>query len=76
MHVLKSHSLPDGPASDCIANPKFLSHCKAQPPSTHTLGIHFQSHFRAAGIDIEGINSDTVLTHTSSWSIPVPVALF
>ena len=75
-YVLKLHSVPENPAYDCVVNPKFLSHFEAQPHITPTLGIRLQPHFQAAGIDVEGISSDSLLTAVSPWSMPVPVVRF
>ena len=70
-YVLKHHSIPENPAYDCVVNPKFLSHFEAQPHITPTLGIRLQPDFQAAGIDVEGISADSVLTDVSPWSVPV-----
>ena len=75
-YVLKLHSLPENPACDSVANPKFLSHFEAQPHITPTLGIRLQPHFQAAGIDVEGISTDSLLTDVSPWCMPVPVVRF
>ena len=75
-YVLKLHSIPENPAYDCVVNPKFLSHFEAQPHITPTLGIRLQPHFQAAGIDVEGISTDSLLTDVSPWSMPVPVVRF
>ena len=73
-YVLKLHSIPENPAY--VVNPKFLSHFEAQPHMTPTLGIRLQPHFQAAGIDVEGISTDSLLTDVSPWSMPVPVVRF
>ena len=75
-YVLKLHSVPKNPAYDSVLNPKFLSHFEAQPHITPTLGIRLQPHFQAAGIDVEGISTDSLLTDVSPWSMPVPVVRF
>ena len=75
-HILKLHSIPKNPACDSVVNPKFLSHFEAQPHITATLGIHLQPHLQAAGIDVEGISNDSLLTDVSPWSMPVPVVRF
>ena len=75
-YVLKLHSIPENPAYDCVINPKFLSHFEAQPHITPTLGIRLQPHFQAAGIDVEGISTDSLLTDVCPWSMPVPVVRF
>ena len=75
-YVLKLNSIPENPAYDCVVNPKFLSHFEAQPHITPTLGIRLQPHFQAAGIDVEGISTDSLLTDVSPWSMPVPVVRF
>ena len=75
-YVLKLHSIPENPAYDCVVNPKFLSHFEAQPHITPTLGIRLQPHFQAAGIDVEGISTDSLLTDVCPWSMPVPVVRF
>ena len=61
-YVLKLYSISENPAYDCVVNPKFLSHFEAQPHITPTLGIRLQPHFQAAGIDVEGISTDSLLT--------------
>ena len=75
-YVLKLYSIPENPAYYCVVNPKFLSHFEAQPHITPTLGIRLQPHFQAAGIDVEGISTDSLLTDVSPWSLPVPVVRF
>ena len=75
-YVLKLHSIPENPAYDYVVNPKFLSHFEAQPHITPTLGIRLQPPFQAAGIDVEGISTDSLLTDVSPWSMPVPVVRF
>ena len=75
-YVLKPHCVPENPAHDSVGNPKFLSHFEAQPHITPTLGIRLQPHFQAAGIDVEGISTDSQLTDVSPWSMPVPVVRF
>ena len=75
-YVLQLHSIPENPAYDCVVNPKCLSHFEAQPHITPTLGIRLQPHLQAAGIDVEGISSDSLLTDVSPWSMPVPVVRF
>ena len=75
-YVLKFHSVPGNPAYDSVVNPKFLSHFEAQPYITPTLGFRLQSHFQAAGIDVEGISTDSLLTDVSPWSMPLPVVRF
>ena len=75
-YVLKPHSISENPAYDCVVNPKFFSHFEAQPHITPTLGIRLQPHFQAAGIDVEGISTDSLLTDVSPWSMPVPVVRF
>ena len=72
-YVLKLHSIPENPAYDSVINPEFLSHFEAQPYITPTLGICLQPQFQAAGIDVEGISTDSLLTDVSPWCIPVPV---
>ena len=73
---LKLQSIPENPAYDSVVNPKFLSHFEAQPHITPTLGIRLQPHFQAAGIDVEGISTDSLLTDVSPWCMPVPVVRF
>ena len=75
-YVLKLHSIPENPAYDSVVNPKFLSHFEAQPHITPTLGINLQPHFQAAGIDAEGISTDSLLTDVSPWCMPVPAVRF
>ena len=75
-YILKLHSIPENPAYDSVINPKFLSHFEAQPHITPTLGIRLQPHFQAAGIDVEGISTDSLLTDVSPWCMPVPVVRF
>ena len=75
-YVLKHHSVPENPAYDSVGNPKFLSHFEAQPHITPTLRTRLQPHFQAAGIDVEGISTDSLLTDVSPWSMPVPVVRF
>ena len=75
-YVLRLHSIPENPAYDCVVNPKFLSHFEAQPHITPILGILLQPHFQVAGIDVEGISTDSLLTDVSPWSMPVPVVRF
>ena len=72
--VLKLHSVLENPAYDSVVDPKFLSHFEAQPHITSTLGIRL--HFRAAGIDVEGISNDSLLTGVSTWSMSIPVVRF
>ena len=73
---LKLQSIPENPAYDSVVNPKFLSHFEAQPHITPTLGIRLQPHFQAAGIDVEGISTDSLLTDVSPWCMPVPAVRF
>ena len=61
-YVLKLHSVPENPTKDCVVNPKFVSHFQAQPRITPTLGIHLQPHFQPAGIEVEGISRDSLLS--------------
>ena len=75
-YVLKLHSIPKNPACDSVVNPKFLSHFEAQPDITPILGIRPQPHFQAAGIDVGGISTDSLLTDVSPWCMPVPVVRF
>ena len=75
-HVLKLHSVPENPTYDSVVNPKFLSHFEAQPHITPDLEICLQSHFQAAGIDVEGNSNDSLLTDISPWSVPVPIVRF
>ena len=75
-YVLKLHSIPESPAYDSVVNPKFLAHFEAQSHITPTLRIRLQPHFQAAGIDVEGISTDSLLTDVSPWSISVPVVRF
>ena len=73
---LKLQSIPENPAYDSVVNLKFLSHFEAQPHITPTLGIRLQPHFQAAGIDVEGISTDSLLTDVSPWCMPVRVVRF
>ena len=75
-YVLKLHSIPENSAYDCVVNTKFLSHFEAQPHITPTLGIRLQPYFQAAGIDVEDISTDFLLTDVSPWSMPVPGVRF
>ena len=75
-YVLKLHSVPENPTYDSVVNPKFLSHFEAQPNIAPALGIRLQPHFQAAGIDVEGISNDSLLTNISPWSIRVAVVRF
>ena len=68
--------VPENPAYDSVVHPKFLSHFEAHPHITQTIGIRLQPHFQAAGIDVEGISNDSLLTDVSHWSKPVPVVRF
>ena len=72
-YVLKLHFVPENLAYDGVVNPKFLSHFEAQPHITPIIGIRLQPHFQAAGIDVEDISNDSLLTDFSPWSVPVPV---
>ena len=69
-YVLTLLSVPENSAYDGVANSNFLFHFEAQPHITPTLGIRLQPHFQAAGIDVEGISNDSLLTDVSPWYIP------
>ena len=63
--VLKSHSVPENPAYNCVINPRFLFPSEAQAHSTSTHGNRPQPHFQTAGIDAEDTSSDILLTDIS-----------
>ena len=71
-YFLKVKASPENPAYDCILNPLYEDKYLRKPNEITPFGIRIRSHLTEAGIDIDSVSDDPLLTILPPWKLANP----